>query len=304
MSYFVEYYSFKISKKIVVENIISFCKIYSWYFALPFNFGINVIIRKARKPLLQTQKWLVGRMTWYGKKNSPILYAKIAGVLYLIIIVLGIFAEIFVRSRLFVPEKATATATNIMAFNGLFRVGFIADSVMVLSDVALAVLLYILLRPVNKMLALMAMFFRLIQTAVLSLNLLNYYAAYLILSNKSYTAMFDTTQLHSLVYLFFDLHGHGYDLGLLFFGIHCAILGYLILKSSYFPKILGGLIIAAAAAYLLGSYTRFLFPDYLLFISPIYIIALVAEVSMCLWLLVKGINLQQWEKKINFHTTE
>lgn len=287
-----------------MENIISFCKIYSWYFALPFNFGINVIIRKARKPLLQTQKWLVGRMTWYGKKNSPILYAKIAGVLYLIIIVLGIFAEIFVRSRLFVPEKATATATNIMAFNGLFRVGFIADSVMVLSDVALAVLLYILLRPVNKMLALMAMFFRLIQTAVLSLNLLNYYAAYLILSNKSYTAMFDTTQLHSLVYLFFDLHGHGYDLGLLFFGIHCAILGYLILKSSYFPKILGGLIIAAAAAYLLGSYTRFLFPDYLLFISPIYIIALVAEVSMCLWLLVKGINLQQWEKKINFHTTE
>jgi hypothetical protein len=230
-------------------------------------------------------------------ETSPLVYARVAGVLYLIIIVFGLFSEVFVRSSLFVPGDATATAANITAAEGLFRSGFLADSIMFLSDVALAVLLYVLLRPVSKTLALVAMFFRLTQTAVLALNLLNYHAALLLLSGAGYASAFEPGQLHALSHMFLDLHGHGYDLGLLLFGLHCLLLGYLIFRSRYFPRALGVLLMAAAVTYLVGSYTRFLFPDYVAAVAPIYIVALVSEVSLCLWLLVKGVNVRRWEER-------
>lgn len=244
-------------------------------------------------------------MTGHNTETSPLIYARVAGVLYLIIIVFGIFSEVFVRSSLIVPGDATATAGKIMASEGFFRVGFFADSIMFLSDVALAVLLYVLLKPVSKTLSLVATFFRLAQTAVLALNLLNYYAALLLLNGSGYAEAFEADQLNALSYLFLDLHGHGYDLGLLLFGLHCLLLGYLIVKSHYIPKALGVLMVAAGVTYLIGSYTRFLFPDWVTLVSPIYIIALVSEVSFCLWLLVKGVRVQQWEmRKSNASTTD
>ncbi|MBE0643937.1 MAG: DUF4386 domain-containing protein [Bacteroidetes bacterium] len=229
--------------------------------------------------------------------RSPILNARIAGILYLIIIVFGIFAEVFIRSRLIVPNDAAVTAGNLLASEGLYRIGFLADSIMFLSDIALAVLFYILLRPVNRTLALVAMFFRLTQAAVLAFNLLNYHAPLLILNGTEYQSAFGAEQVQALSSLFLELHSYGYDLGLLAFAVHCLILGYLIARSGYFPRILGMLIGAAGLTYLIGGYTRFLFPEYVSLISPIYIIALVAELSLCLWLLVKGVNTQEWEKR-------
>lgn len=231
-----------------------------------------------------------------ARELSPVFYARAAGVLYLIIIVFGIFGEMFVRSSLIVPADAAATAGNIMASKGLFRVGFLADSIMFLSDVALAVLLYVLLKPVSKVVALMAMCFRLTQTAVLALNLLHYHAAMLLLNGSGFSAAFGTDQVNALTAFLLDLHGHGYDLGLILFGLHCLLLGYLVFKSYYLPRFLGVLMVAAGFTYLIGSYTRFLFPSYLAVVSPIYIIAIVSEVSFCLWLLVRGVNKQQWER--------
>jgi hypothetical protein len=231
-------------------------------------------------------------------ETSPLVYARVAGVLYLIIIVFGIFSEVFVRSGLIVKGDAAATAGNILASEGLFRVGFLADSIMFLSDVALAVLLFVLLKPVSKTLALIALFFRLTQTAVLALNLLNYHAALLLLKGTGFASAFEPGQVRSLSYLFLDLHGHGYDLGLLLFGLHCLLLGYLVVRSHYIPKALGILMIAAAFTYLIGSYTRFLFPDYVKTITPIYVVAFVSEVSLCLWLLIKGVNMEQWDRRM------
>ncbi|PSN10254.1 DUF4386 domain-containing protein [filamentous cyanobacterium CCT1] len=228
---------------------------------------------------------------------SPLVYARAAGVLYLIIIVLGLFSEMFVRSSLISPGDAAATASNILAAEGLFRAGFLADSVMFLSDVALAVLLFVLLRPVNKALALVALCFRVTQTAVIALSLLNYYAALLLLKGSGYTSALDAAQLNSLSSLFLDLHSYGYDLGLILFGVHCLVLGYLIAKSLYMPRVLGYLVMAAGVTYLVGSYTRFLFPDFVETLSPIYLIAIVSELSLCLWLLVKGVNLEQWKEQ-------
>lgn len=227
-------------------------------------------------------------------ETSPLVYARAAGALYLIIIVLGLFGEVVVRTSIISPGDATATATNVLAAEGLFRTGFLADSIMFLSDVALAVLLFVLLRPVNKTLALVALFFRLTQTAVIALNLLNYHAALLLLKEPGYASAFEAAQLSSLASLFLDLHSHGYDLALILFGVHCLLLGYLITKSLYLPKAMGYLVMAAGATYLVGSYTRFLFPDFVGTVSPIYLVAIVSELSLCLWLVIKGVNLEHW----------
>lgn len=235
-------------------------------------------------------------MTDGERQVSPMACARWAGVLYLIIIVFGIFGEMFVRSGLMVPGDAPATASRIAASEGLFRAGLLADSIMFLSDVALAVLLYVLLKPVGKVIALIAMSFRLTQTAVIAMNLLNYYAAILILDGSDYSEAFGTTEAAGLASFFLDLHAHGYDLGLLLFGLHCVLLGYLIFRSRYLPRMLGVLVVAAGFVYLIGSYTRFLVPGYVEAVSPIYAVAIVSEVSLCLWLLIKGVNLEQWEK--------
>lgn len=224
--------------------------------------------------------------------SSLLLYARIAGVLYLIIIVLGISSEIFIRGSLIVPDDAAATVTNIATSQSLFRAGFLADSIMLLCDVAIAVLFYTLFKSVNKTLAIAAAAFRLIQASILGLNLLNYYAVVLLLSGTGAGTLLETKQLHAQVMLLLDMHSHGYDLGLLFFAISNFILGYLLIKSKLFPTILGYGLQAAATVYLVGSYTRFMAPDYAPFVEPFYLIPLVTELSFCLWLLIKGIRTQ------------
>ncbi|MCL7981117.1 MAG: DUF4386 domain-containing protein [marine benthic group bacterium] len=227
-------------------------------------------------------------------ENSPIVYARVAGALYLVIIILGLSSELLVRGGLIVWGDAAATAASISASPGVFRLGFVADSVMVICDVALAVLMFALLKPVNATLALIAMVFRLTQTAVLALNLLNYYAALLLLEGTGFAAAFDPAQLQSLSYLFLDLHAHGYDLGLLLFGVHCLLLGYLIIRARYFPKAIGIMVAAGGLVYLLGSFARFLAPGYGSALVPLYTVPLVAELSLCLWLLFRGVDLEQW----------
>jgi hypothetical protein len=85
-------------------------------------------------------------------------------------------------------------------------------------------------------------------------------------------------------------------LGLILFGVHCLLLGYLIAKSLYLPKAIGYLVMAAGVTYLIGSYTRFLFPDFVGAVSPIYVVAIVSELSLCLWLLIKGVDLVRWRE--------
>lgn len=224
------------------------------------------------------------------KKTSPHLYARIAGVLYLIIIAGGIFSEVFIRSSLIVQGDAATTAANILASQGLFRIGFVADSLMLLSDVAIAILFYVLLKPVSRVLSITAAAFRLTQAAVLGLNLLHYYAALMLLTGEGYAAAFEVNQVHTLVMFLLDIHSHGYDLGLLFFALSSGILGYLVVKSDYFPAILGYGLQAAAVIYLAGSYIRFIGPDFVSFFQPLYFVPLLAELAFCLWLLIKGVR--------------
>ncbi len=244
----------------------------------------------ARPPAREPARRGIRHVMDSALETPPVGYARAAGFLYLVIIACGVFSEVVVRSSLIVAGDAAATATNVATSAGLFRIGFAADVLMLLSDVAIAVLFYLLLRPVSRTLALVAAAFRLTQAAVLGFNLLNYYAALLLLSGEVYVAAFAPKQLDALAMLFLDLHRHGYDLGLIFFGVSSLVLGHLIARSRYIPALLGYGIMAAGTVYLAGSFALFLAPASVPVVAPLYVVPLLAEVSLCLWLLVKGVR--------------
>jgi len=159
-----------------------------------------------------------------------------------------------------------------------------------LSDVAVAVLFYVLLRPVGKAVSLVTAGFRLTGTAIYGVNLLNHFAALLLLNGGDYLAPFDPGQINALALFFLELHGHGYDLGLVFFGLHCLGLGYLFFRSDLFPRVLGVLMVLASFGYIIGSTTLFLFPGQADAVAPVYIAPIIGEVALCLWLIIKGVR--------------
>jgi hypothetical protein len=221
---------------------------------------------------------------------AAVTHARITGLLYLAIIVFGLFSELFVRSNLIVPGDAAATVHNILSSRVLFRAGFAGDLIIFLCDVAVAVMLYVLLTSTSRTGALISAGFRLTGTAIYGANLLNYFAALLILDGSPYLSSFDSAQVDGLALLFLTIHKHGYDLGLMFFGLHCLTLGYLLVKSDYFPGILGILMLLSGAGYLVGSMTLFLWPAGTSQVAPIYAAPLIGEVSICMWLLIKGVR--------------
>jgi hypothetical protein len=224
-----------------------------------------------------------------ARRAQPIALSRIAGILYLVVIVLGIFAEVVVRSRLVDLENAQATAANILGSETLFRLGFAADLVVFSCDVAIAVLLFLLFAPVNRTLSMLAAAFRLTQTAVIGLNLLSMFAALLILREADYLGAFSDRQSESLASLFLDLHKYGYTLGLTFFGLSTALIAYLALRSMVVPRVLVGLLFLAGLGYVADSFAFFLVSGYDGSISPILLApAIVGEIWFALWLLLKG----------------
>lgn len=217
--------------------------------------------------------------------------ARTAGVLYLLIILSGLFSELFVRSGIIVPGDAAATAENITTNSFLFRIGFISDLVMVMSDVGVALLFYLLLKPVNQGLSMLAAFFRLAQATVIGINLLNFYLPLLLLGEGDYLSSFSDDQLNSLSLLFLNAHSYGYLISGVFFGVSCVILGQLIYKAAYFPKWLGILVVGAGVSYLIDCVVNFLFPEHTA-TSEILVmtVAVVSELSLCLYLLIKGVK--------------
>jgi len=236
-------------------------------------------------------------MTIQMADPSPRKLAKIAGSGYLVIILAGIFAEFIIRSNLIVPGDAAATAHQIIAKEGLFRLSIAGDLVMLLSDVMVACALYFLLKPVSRNLSLLAAFFRLVHSAVYGVNLLNLIFVLQLLEGYSFLGVFETDQLYALAMVFLKAHQYGYDIGLVFFGFHCGVLGYLVFRSGFFPRILGILLGVAAMAYLVNSFARFLMINYQayesLFAVIVFVPAFVAELSFTLWLLVKGVKISE-----------
>jgi hypothetical protein len=226
-------------------------------------------------------------------ETSPRLKARITGVIYLLTMLTGIFAQGFVSGRLIVDGDASATAANILAHKSLFQLGFTVYLIEMACNIAMTVLFYELLKPAGRTVSLLAASLGFTGCVIKTFSRLFYIAPLFILGGSHYLSVFSAEQLQALALLFLKVNDHGAGIGLAFFGFYALLTGYLIIKSTFLPRILG---VWSAVAGL--GWLTFLSPTlgYRLFL---YIAAfgLLGAVMLILWLLVFGVNEQRWKEQ-------
>ncbi|MDG4797903.1 DUF4386 domain-containing protein [Micromonospora sp. WMMD1082] len=223
---------------------------------------------------------------------TPRRLARIAGLLYLIMGVCGAFAEI-VRVTVYRPGDAATTAANVAAHAGLVRASVVADLVAVPTGLFTAMALYLLLKHVHANAARAMVALLGIAAAMMTLNLAHQYQA-LLVSDAAYTGAFAGPGSDALVLLMLDLHHSGYLMTQVFFGLWLLPMGYLVYRSGMIPRVIGVLLVVGCLGYLVDTFARFAAPELGAALSPYAVTPpAVAEVSMMLWLLVRGVNVPQ-----------
>jgi hypothetical protein len=213
--------------------------------------------------------------------------ARIAGFLYLAYMVTTIGAQVS-RTKLIVFGDAITTAKNILSFEWLFRIGFMSDALAGVLFILAAWTLYVLLKPVNKNIALLFLLLNLGGVAVQCLNMLNLFSAMLLLSGADYLKVFQADQLQALELLFLNLHKNGFMIAQLFFAVWLFPLGYLVFKSGYLPRILGIVLMVECFGWLMYPFQFFLFPSYTIISYISFAVGFIGEFSLTLWLLMMG----------------
>jgi hypothetical protein len=223
---------------------------------------------------------------------SPGPRARITGVVYLLYFLTVMSAEFFVKG-LVVSGDATATANNILAHESLLRVGFAINLIATAIYIAVTALFYDLLKPVNRSLALLAAFFSLVGCSIQAVSYVCYLAPFVLLGGAPYLSVFKVEQLQALVLTLLKLRSQAEQIDLVFFGFFDLLIGCLILRSTFLPRILGALMALAGLGWMI-----FLFPPLANKLSH-YILPLgfLAELLLMLWLLVKGVNVQRWKEQ-------
>ena len=225
---------------------------------------------------------------------SPQVWARTGGVLYLIIIVAGLFGEMS-RDGLIVSLNPGATAANLQASEWLWRASIGGNLVHLVCAVAMTLVFYVLLRPISRDISLLAAFFALVSIVIEASVKLNLIAALFPLGNQTYLAAFTAPQRDALAYLSIRAHAYGFGISLIFFGCACLAMGYLMFRSRYLPALLGVLMQIAGICYLVNSFALVLAPALENRIYPLILVpAFIGESSVCLWLIVKGVNVQHW----------
>lgn len=229
---------------------------------------------------------------------APQPYARLGGLLYVVIIILGVSSEFFFRGRLMVAGNATATAANIQASPLLWRLGIMAEYISIVCTIILAMIYYFLLTPVHRNGNLLATFFRLISITVQVVAVLHLVEAQFYLEPSSAVATFTPAQRAALVALAIKAHSYGYGISLFFLGWCFLVHGYLIYRSGFLPRVLGGLIQVAGLCYIANGGVLLLAPAaakvaFQVFFLPVF----VAETSLGLWLLLKGVRVEQWKAR-------
>lgn len=227
---------------------------------------------------------------------NPKATARVAGLAYLVIMILAPFSQMFVRGGAIVRGDSAATAANILAAEPLWRLAFTAELVTVTADTMVAVLLYVLLRPVGKTVALLGAVFQLVMVALQSLKALFHLLPLILLdSGETFLTNFSAGQLQDLSYLSLRLHGEIYDIMLFLFGIHCVLVGWLMARATFMPRILGWLMAFAGLCYIFNAIAGIQAPEFARSLYPwILLPALPAEGGVTLWLLIMGVNAEKW----------
>ncbi|MDB4728164.1 DUF4386 domain-containing protein [Saprospiraceae bacterium] len=239
-------------------------------------------------------------MTEITNQIQAMTYAKFAGLLYLLIAISGGFSIGYMPSVIIVSDDAATTAQNLLENQGLFRLGILGDIVIILLEIILTVILYRLFKPINQTISMIAAFARLSMSIVMGLNLLNYLIPYHLLNSANNLVAFEIDELQSLVLVFLEAHEYGVYIWGLFFGLHLISLGYLVFKSGYFPKVLGLLMGIGSFGYSLESIGEITLTHNELFsilVIALLVIVTIGELSFTFWLLIKGLNIEEWNKR-------
>jgi hypothetical protein len=224
-------------------------------------------------------------------------YARIAGVLLLVSLVAGGFGEAYVPSKLIAAGDAAATVANLKNFDFLYRLGFATFLIESLCDITLVVILYALLKPVNKQLSLLAALFGLVGTTLFAFAELFYFAPLLIIGNADYLKTFAPDQLNTLVLLSLKFYGYAGMIFTAYYGMSWLVRAYLIWKSGYLPKFLGVLMAIGGIGFVVRNFVMILAPAYA---SDVLLMLLFpGALALTVWLLVKGVDVAKWNAKVN-----
>jgi hypothetical protein len=202
--------------------------------------------------------------------------------------------ELFIRPGMLMPGDAAATVKNIAASEALFRLSLVSDLIREVMLMILPLILYKLLKPVNKNIAALMIIFSLVCVPITMLNELNHFAALILSNGAGYLTAFKADQLNGLVMFFIDLRKYGTFITQ-FFSFWVLLLGYLVFKSGFLPRTLGVLLMFGGVCYTVQAVLFFLFPTFDLMIFGL--IAFIGELLFYLWLLIKGVNNDEWEKR-------
>jgi hypothetical protein len=230
---------------------------------------------------------------------SPQAYARLAGAIYLLVILFGGFAEGFVMSTLVAPGDIAATARNISASPDLWRLSVAGDLIVPLIAIVQLWIEYLLLRPVGKNAALLFVLFNAASLAVEAVSKVFLLMVAPALRGAGYATVADPRQLYALAGFALSAHDIAFNVALIPFGCACLVSGYLIFRSGYLPKIIGLLMQLAGASYLVATFSNLFAPALADKITPAILLpALIGESSLCLWLLVRGVNVAKWNEQV------
>jgi Domain of unknown function (DUF4386) len=232
-------------------------------------------------------------MTERITETSPRLKARIIGVFYLLTILTGIFAQGFVSERLVVSGDAAATATNILTHRGLFQLGFAVYLIEMACQMAMTALFYDLLKPAGRSVSLLAAFLGFAGCIIKTFSRVFFIAPLFVLGGAHYLSVFSAEQLQALALLFLKVNDRGAATALVFFGFYALLTGYLIMRSTFLPRILGVVSVFGGLGWLSFLYLPL---GYRVF-PYIAAFGLLGAVALILWLLVFGVNEQQWKEQ-------
>jgi hypothetical protein len=227
------------------------------------------------------------------KGSSQRTAALVAGVGLVLMLFFAMFGTFFVLDSLIIPGDAATTAENIVNNEQLFRMGIASIIIVIILDVIVAWGLYVFLRPVNWSLSLLGGWFRLVYSAIFFVALINLVNALALLTDADSSALFAADQMPSQVMLSLNAFYAGWDAGLVIFGLHLVIVGYLVFTSGNMPRVLGLLVIIAGLGYTIDTFSALLLPGFGVTLS---MFTFIGEVLLGLWLLFKGVRADEWEE--------
>lgn len=224
-------------------------------------------------------------------EKAPLFYARVVGIGLLLMAAIAVYANFFVIERLIIPGDGAATAANITANEWQFSSAIASLAIVLVLDVVVSWALYVLLKQVNRNLALLMALFRLIYTAIFAAAVFNFLSVLQLLRDAAFTAL-DTGQQQAQVMLLTGAFDNGWTVGLVFFGVHLLLVGYLVFKAGFMPSFLGILLILAGLGYLVDNFAKMILINYAdfetMFILVVAIPGAVGELALAIWLLARG----------------